>query len=445
MRHPAFEIGLPAGGATGTVPAVADDPPRRRWWQRVWDARVDLSPLRTRDFRLLFIAATAGYLGSMVGYVAIPFQIFRITGSNLAVGIVGGVELVPLIVFGLWGGALADRFDRRMIMVVTGSLNTVLSAALLVNALLDRPQVWVVYLVAGLLAMSSSLQRPSQDALVPRTVRHEQLTAAVATWSLAWQLGGLIGPAVGGLLIARFSVAVGYAIWAILALVPVILLIMLGPYPPAERTTGSALRSVGTGLRYAAGRRDLLGTYIVDLVGMFMAMPTVLFPAFGIRVFGHPELVGLLYASEGLGSALATVTSGWMSRVHRHGRAITMAAICWGCRDRAGRSGAVVLARLRIVDRGRRLRPDQRHLPDGAVEPDDPRRVARPARRHRDALLLDRPVGRPTPRRCGRRPGRGPSCDRVRRCPLHPRRDSDHRRHPWVLELRQPHRPPCRT
>lgn len=323
-------MGLPAGGRTGTVPAVTEDPPRRRWWHRAWDARVDLSPLRSRDFRLLFVAATAGYLGSMVGYVAIPFQIFRITGSHLAVGIVGGIELVPLIVFGLWGGALADRFDRRMIMVFAGLLNTVLSAALLVNALLDHPQVWIIYVVAGLLAVSTSLQRPSQDALVPRTVRHDQLTAAVATWSLAWQLGSLVGPAIGGVLIARFSVAIGYAIWVLLALVPVGLLSRLRPYPPADRTTGSALRSIGAGLRYAAGRRDLLGTYIVDMVGMFMAMPTVLFPAFGIRVFGHPELVGLLYASEGLGSALATVTSGWMSRVHRHGRAITLAAICWG-------------------------------------------------------------------------------------------------------------------
>jgi MFS family permease len=156
------------------------------------------------------------------------------------------------------------------------------------------------------------------------------LTAAVAAWSLAWQLGSLVGPAVGGVLIAHFSVAVGYVIWVAGALLTVILLARLGPYPPAERTAGSAFRSIGVGLRYAAGRRDLLGTYIVDLVGMFMAMPTVLFPAFGIDVFGHPELVGLLYASEGLGSALATLTSGWMARVHRHGRAITLAAICWG-------------------------------------------------------------------------------------------------------------------
>jgi MFS family permease len=310
-------------------PAVSDQP-SQRWWQRLWDSRLDLSPLWIRDFRLLFTAATVGYLGSMVGYVAVPFQIFQLTRSNLAVGIVGGIELVPLIVFGLWGGALADRFDRRAIMVVAGVFNTILAAALLANALSHRPQVWVIYLVAGLLSVSSSLQRPSQDALMPRTVPHSKLTAAVAAWSLAWQLGSLVGPAVGGVLIAHFSVAVGYVIWVAGALLTVILLARLGPYPPAERTAGSAFRSIGVGLRYAAGRRDLLGTYIVDLVGMFMAMPTVLFPAFGIDVFGHPELVGLLYASEGLGSALATLTSGWMARVHRHGRAITLAAICWG-------------------------------------------------------------------------------------------------------------------
>ncbi|MBO0812566.1 MAG: MFS transporter [Microlunatus sp.] len=324
------ETCLPPGRRTGTVPAVSDDPARRRWWKRLWDTRLDLSPLRTRDFRLLFIAATAGYLGAMVGYVSIPFQIFRLTGSNLAVGIVGGIELIPLIVFGLWGGALADRFDRRTIMVLTGVITAVLAAALLANSLLAHPRVWVMYVIAGLLSMSSSLQRPSQDALVPRTVGHDQLTAAVAAWSLAWQLASLIGPSIGGVLIARYGVAVGYALWVAGALVSVVLLARLGPYPPAERSTGSAFRSIGVGLRYAIGRRDLLGTYVVDLVGMFMAMPTVLFPAFGIHVFGRPELVGLLYASEGLGSALATVTSGWMSAIHRHGRAITLAAICWG-------------------------------------------------------------------------------------------------------------------
>lgn len=321
---------MPEAARREQTARVIDDRPQRRWWQRLWDSRLDLSPLRTRDFRLLFIAATAGYLGSMVGYVAIPFQLFQLTGSNLAVGIIGGVELVPLIVFGLWGGALADRFDRRTIMVLTGVVNTVLASALLVNALLDHPRIWLIYVIAGLLSMSSSLQRPSQDALVPRTVDHDQLTAAVAAWSLAWQLGSLVGPAIGGVLIARYGVAVGYGLWVAGALVTVALLARLGPYPPTERTRGSALRSIGVGLRYAVGRRDLMGTYIVDLVGMLMAMPTVLFPAFGLRVFGHPELVGLLYASEGLGSALATITSGWMSRIHHHGRAITLAAICWG-------------------------------------------------------------------------------------------------------------------
>jgi MFS family permease len=129
-------------------PAVSDQP-SQRWWQRLWDSRLDLSPLWIRDFRLLFTAATVGYLGSMVGYVAVPFQIFQLTRSNLAVGIVGGIELVPLIVFGLWGGALADRFDRRAIMVVAGVFNTILAAALLANALSHRPQVWVIYLVPG--------------------------------------------------------------------------------------------------------------------------------------------------------------------------------------------------------------------------------------------------------------------------------------------------------
>jgi MFS family permease len=150
--------------------------------------RMDVSPLRdSRDFRLLFVAGTVFYFGSMVSYVAIPFQVYRLTGSNFAVGAIGLVELVPLIFFGLYGGALADHVDRRRLLIGCGIAQAVLTGILGVNAFL---------------AAASSMQRPSREALMPRTVRHDQITAANALTGFGMQLGVLVGPAVGGLLIA---------------------------------------------------------------------------------------------------------------------------------------------------------------------------------------------------------------------------------------------------
>lgn len=166
---------------------------------------------------------------------------------------------------------------------------------------------------------------------MPRTVPHDQLTAAVAVWSLAWQLGSLLGPGLGGVMIARSGVSYGYAVWVVLALVSTLLLLRLGQYRPTDdEHEEPAFASIRTGLRYALSRKDLLGTYVIDMVGMFMAMPMVLFPAFALHSFERPDLLGLFYACEGVGAAIATLTSGWMQYVHRHGRAITLAAVGWG-------------------------------------------------------------------------------------------------------------------
>jgi MFS family permease len=299
--------------------------------ERLGALRVDTTPLKeSRDFRLLFWAGAVFYLGGMVSYVALPFQLYQLTGSNFAVGALGIVELVPLVVFGLYGGALADHVDRRKMLVATGAAQVVLTAALAVNAFLPDPRVWVIYLLGALLAASQSLQRPSKEALEPRTVRHDQITAASALSSLGVQVGLLAGPAVGGLLLA--SVGVGWCFVVDVAglVVATALFAALRSYPVTDRSNPPSLRGIGEGLTYALRRRDLLGTYVVDIVAMFMAMPTVLFPALAEDVFDKPGLLGLLYSVGTVGSLLATATSGWTGRVHHHGRAIVIAAMGWG-------------------------------------------------------------------------------------------------------------------
>ncbi len=304
---------------------------RKSLRERFRAMRMDVTPLRTsRDFRLLFLAGTIFYLGGMVSYVAIPFQIYRLTGSNFAVGAIGLVELAPLVVFGLYGGALADHVDRRRLLVVTGVSQAVLTGVLAANAFREEPSIVLIFVVAGLLTAAGALQRPSREALMPRTVRHEQIPAANALDSFGRQVGVLIGPAVGGLLAAYVGVGWCFVVDVAALALATALYIRLRPYPHRTETTPPSLRAIGEGWRYAVRRKDLLGTYLVDIVCMVLAFPVVLFPALAEDVFEHPQLLGLLYSAETVGAVLATLLSGWTARMHHHGRAVVLAAAAYG-------------------------------------------------------------------------------------------------------------------
>jgi len=301
------------------------------WRRRLAGLRIDVTPLRTsRDFRLLFAAGTVFYLGGMVSYVALPFQLYQLTGSNFAVGAMSLVELLPLIVFGLYGGALADHVDRRKMLVLCGIAQVVLTAGLLANAMLVNPSVWTIYAVGFFLAIAQSLQRPSREALIPRTVRHDELTAASAVSSLGMQVGTLLGPALGGLLVGTVGVSWAYGVDVAGLVIATLLFLALHAYPPTDLSTPPSIEGIVSGIRYAVGRRDLLGTYVIDMVAMFMAMPIVVFPAFAEKVLHEPKMLGLLYTAESVGTLLATVSSGWTTRFHHHGRAVVVASMCWG-------------------------------------------------------------------------------------------------------------------
>src|SRR5262245_64933071 len=173
------------------------------WGKRLRALRMDLGPFREhRDFRLLLIAGTVFYLGGMMTYVAIPYQIYQLTHSNFAVGAIGLVELVPLVVFGLYGGALADHVDRRLLLIWTGIAQAAFTAWLCINAFSAHPRLSEIFVVAGLLASASALQRPSREALLPRTVRQDEMVAANALYSFGMKAGVLVGPLIGGLMVA---------------------------------------------------------------------------------------------------------------------------------------------------------------------------------------------------------------------------------------------------
>ena len=298
---------------------------------RIAALRLDLTPAReSRDFRLLLIAGSVFYLGHMVSYVALPFLIYRETGSNAMVGLMGAVQLVPLVVFGLWGGALADHVDRKRLLVLCGSAQVLFMAVLAANAFRDNPSIPFIFVVGALLTCVGALQRPSRESLLPRTVRHDQLTQANALASFGLHAGLFVGPTLAGLLIAKVGIGWCFVVDVLGMLVATAMYAAMRPYPHRAETTPPSLKGIAEGWTYAVRRRDLLATYLIDIAAMFLAMPIVLFPAFAEEVFGRPELVGMLYSAETVGALIATTLSGWMPRVHHHGRAITIAAAAYG-------------------------------------------------------------------------------------------------------------------
>jgi len=304
---------------------------------------LDLSPLREHaQFRLLWSSRTVTLLGTQVAQVALLVQARQLTGSPVLVGLLGAAEVVPLVIFGLYGGVLADRLDRRRLAVWTEAGLGLTAAALTVNAAAPRPLLWPLYACAAVTMALAALQRPSLDAAVPRLLPADRLAAGSALLSLGASTGAIAGPALGGVLAAGPGPAVAYGLDAVSFLVSVALLLRLRPLPrppdpaqadPAqadpEQAEPAGLSGILAGLRYARGRPDLLGSYLADLAAMLLAYPNSLFPFLAAGLHAS-WATGLMFSAQAAGAALASVTSRWIRRVHRYGRAIALAAAAWG-------------------------------------------------------------------------------------------------------------------
>jgi MFS family permease len=316
-------------GPAPPVPAVAteDTGPLRRL---LGHATIDLTPLRRRrDYRLLFAGQALSFFGAMLTYVAIPYQVYHLTGSSLAVGLLSLAALVPLLFTAFIGGALADAVDRRrMLQFAEGALGLA-TAILFFNSLLDEPKVWVLFVVTPLLAAIDGFQRPALDSMVPRLVSRDELTAAAALDSMRGEFGMIAGPAIGGILIATIGLPATYGIDIATYGASVAALALMRAVPPPPDAAPPSLGSIVEGMKYAWSRQELLGSYGVDMVAMFFGMPIALFPAIATQ-YGGAEVLGLLYAAPAVGALIASLTSGWASRVHRHGLGIMWAAASWG-------------------------------------------------------------------------------------------------------------------
>ncbi len=293
---------------------------------------VDTTPLKkSREFRLLFIGFLVSTVGNQLTLVAIPWQVYHETHSSFQVGLISAAQLMPLICGSLLGGSVGDHMDRKKIMLWTSIALSTTSALLAVNAWIFSSNLAILYGIAMVAAFLAGFSNPSRTAAIPLLVEGEHLQAALAFNQIVLQFGGVIGPLIGAVSIALIGIPMTYAFDALSFSAVVVTSLMLKPIPPAPGAMRPGLKSIVEGFSFLRGKPVLQGVYLVDLNAMIFGLPRALFPAMAITVFhGGPGVLGLLTAAPGIGAFLGAITTGWLVKVRRRGRAISISVAVWG-------------------------------------------------------------------------------------------------------------------
>ncbi|MBS1960440.1 MAG: MFS transporter [Bdellovibrionales bacterium] len=290
---------------------------------------LDLSPLKqNREYRLLYFGQFISFFGTMVTYVAVPYQIYQLTKDNALVGSLGIVQLVPLLIFGLIGGTYADRINRRKMLLVCEMLLGLCVAGLAINAMMPAPSVTAIFILVAISQGLNGFHRPAMDAMTQTLVSREQYAAIGALNSFRYSVGAIAGPALGGGLIAAFGIKGAFVFDAVTFPVAFISLYLMKPLATPPASAKSPWADAKEGLKYALSKPELVGTYIIDLVAMIFAFPVALFPAMSDG-WGGAKAAGILFSSMAIGSLIVTAFSGWSSKITHHGRLVVYAATAW--------------------------------------------------------------------------------------------------------------------
>jgi MFS family permease len=293
----------------------------------------NLAPFRdSRDLRLVVGGDFVSGMGAQATLVALPYQLYVQTHSALLVGLLGAVELGPLIAMALIGGAIADRMDRRTLLVLDQIGVFAAAGGLAAAAFIGHPAVITLYVLGALLAGFNALQSVAQSAIIPNLVDPEQMAPALALNYGLTTLTQVVGPGLGGVLIGVFGVQSAYAINAVGCLAVVVTALAIAPQPPHGEPTGDSIRrSIVEGLAHVRANRALLGSFAIDLVAMTFGMPRALFAVLSVSVFHAGAFgTGVLYASVSAGATVAAVLTGWIQHARRLGIVVIWAVTGWG-------------------------------------------------------------------------------------------------------------------
>lgn len=293
---------------------------------------VDATPLRRSvGYRWLFAGLGVAFLARQLTVVAVPYQIYRLTGSSLAVGMLGVAQFLPLMLSSILAGAIADAVDRRRLLTISQLLTALTAVGLAWNAGTAAPAVWPLYVLSGLNAAVSAVDNPTRSAILPSLVGHRRLPSALALNQTLVNVAKAVGPAVAGLLIATVGLRWTYWIEASAFAFGAVLMSGIPPLRPEGGGRPIGLDSILEGFRFLKQRRLLQANFLIDLNAMVFGMPQALFPAIGTEVLGGDAgTVGLLYAAPGVGALMAAITPGWVGGVRRQGRAVILAVMVWG-------------------------------------------------------------------------------------------------------------------
>lgn len=296
----------------------------------------DTTPLRTLDFRRLWLAGIVTVIGGNLTIFAVPVQLYALTQNSAYVGLAGLFALVPLIVFGLWGGAWADAMDRRLLLIITSCGLAVASVLLWLQSALELNNVWVVLCLLSFQQAFYAVNSPTRSAAIPRMIPGDQLPAANSLNMTVFQFGAIVGPLLAGVMLRWVDLSTLYLIDAITCVLPIWATFRLTPMPvSSQQKTGQwGFAAVLDGFRYLAGNRVVLMSFVVDLIAMILGMPRALFPQMAHQSFGGPieggTIMALLAASMAVGAVAGGVFSGWLPRIRRQGLAVVVAIVVWG-------------------------------------------------------------------------------------------------------------------
>ena len=293
---------------------------------------LDTTPLRRdRDYRWLWSGQVVNGMGNQITRIALPYQVYVLTGSTLAIAALTFFQLVPILLFALGAGSLADAVDRRRLLMATQAGLAGCSLALVLLALTGNPPIAALFAVAFVAAGLSAVDQPARSSAIPRLVPAERLPSAIALNQLNFQMASIVGPAVGGILIATVGLPGAYTVDFVTFLASLVALFAIHPLPPLGAVTRPGLDAIREGLRFARRKRAILGSFVIDLNAMIFGMPTSLFPVLALDVFETgPAGFGLMAAAPAAGALVGAVFSGWVKSVQRTGRAILAAVAVWG-------------------------------------------------------------------------------------------------------------------
>lgn len=290
---------------------------------------IDLSPLKKYfDFRNLFLGQFISFFGSMISYVAVPYQVYQLTKDNWYVGALGIVQLVPVIVFGIIGGTIADQINRKKLIIYSEVVMCLTVIGLLLNSLQKEPSLYLIFILVAILQSVLGFHRPAMEAMTQKIVSKEDYASIGALGSFRYSVSAIAGPSLAGVVIAQFGISAAYFLDVVTFLIALFFLLKIRYNVTPEKNLKNPIEQAKEGLHFSVSKPELVGTYVIDIVAMVFAFPVALFPALS-ESFGGAKSAGILFSSMAVGALVMTLFSGWTQKIKSHGRMVVIAALLW--------------------------------------------------------------------------------------------------------------------